>query len=305
MSALIESVPNLSEGRRPDIVQTAVKALKSHRGVFLLDVHSDRDHNRSVLTLLGTKSSLQPAILDLFEVAVGAIDLRQHRGAHPRVGAVDVVPFVPMEGVCMQDCVTLAREVGAQIASRYRLPVYLYEEAATAPHRKRLEALRGGEFEGLSDKMKDPRWLPDFGPHAPHPSAGATLVGARSPLIAYNINLDTPHSPIAEKIARAIRQSSGGHVGVKAIGVFLKERNLAQVSVNLTDYKQTPLHVVFEAVQEEARRHGVGVLNSEIVGLVPAEALRGTSERLLKLEGFSSSKILEERIARIHDAEPG
>ena len=296
MVGLIESVPNISEGRRPEVVDAAVAALRATPGLRLLDVQSDRDHNRSVLTIAGDDEALYEGLLALFAVAVERIDLRTHQGEHPRLGAVDVVPFIPIEGATMSDCVALARRVGQAAAERHGLPIFLYEEAATAPHRRNLEDIRRGQFEGLAAKMRDQLWAPDFGPPAPHPSAGATVVGARPALIAYNINLGTADLEIARRIAKAIRHSSGGYRHVKAMGVMLEERQLAQVSINMTDFKRTPLHRVFETVRSEAERHGVHVVGSEIVGLVPSEALFDAAEHYLRLEEFSPAQVLERKI---------
>jgi glutamate formiminotransferase len=293
---IIETVPNISEGRRSDVVREAVAAAERAPGVRVLDVQSDKDHNRSVLTLVGDEPGLSAAIIALFEVAVSRIDLRSHQGGHPRLGAVDVVPFIPIEGVTMADAVALARATGQAVAERFGVPVYLYEEAATAPHRRNLEDARRGQFEGLAEKMKDPLWSPDFGPTVPHASAGAAVIGARMPLIAYNINLGTPDVEIAKRIAKAIRHSSGGYRFVKAMGVMLEERQIAQVSINMTDFKKTPLHRVFETVRNEAERYGVAVVGSEIVGLVPSEALEDAADHFLRLEGFSPSQVLERKI---------
>jgi glutamate formiminotransferase len=297
MPRIIECVPNLSEGRRLEVVAEVVRALKATPGVRLLGVQSDKDHNRTVLTLVGEEASLKAGILALFEVATARIDLRSHQGEHPRMGAVDVVPFIPIEGASMKDCVALARDVGAAVAERFSVPIFLYEEAAGEPHRKNLEDVRRGQFEGLALKMKDAAWAPDFGPTLPHVSAGATAMGARMPLIAYNVNLGTGDVEIAKKIAKGIRHSSGGFRFVKAMGVMLEERAVAQVSINMTDFKRTPLHRVFETVRSEAERYGVSVIGSEIVGLVPAEALMDAAEHFLRLERFDPSQILERKIA--------
>jgi glutamate formiminotransferase len=294
--ALIESIPNVSEGRRPEIIAELAQAIRTTPGARLLDHSSDASHNRSVFTLAGDAPALKAAILALVDVAIRTIDLRQHRGEHPRVGAVDVVPFVPIEGATMADCVELAKEVGAAVAERFGLPVYLYEEASTNPARKNLEDIRRGEFEGLAAKMRSDGWAPDFGPASPHPSAGATVVGARMPLIAYNINLNTDRLEVAKKIAAAIRQSSGGLRYVKAMGVKLEDRNLAQVSMNLTNYEKTPVFRVFEVVKREAERYGVSILESEIVGLVPSAALLHSAEFYLQLEGFTEDQLLEKKI---------
>ena len=296
MARIIESVPNISEGRRPEVLEAAVAAMKTVPGLRVLDVQSDKDHNRSVLTVVGDERSLKDGLLALFEVATSRIDLRNHQGEHPRVGAVDVVPFIPIEGASMKDCVALAREVGQAVAERFQVPVFLYEEAAAAPHRRNLEDVRRGQFEALTERMRDPLWQPDFGPAAPHPSAGVVVVGARMPLIAYNINLGTPDVEIARRIAKVIRHSSGGYRFVKAMGVMLEERNVAQVSINMTDYKKTPLFRVFETVRSEAARYGVSVIGSEIVGLVPSQALIDTADHFLRLEDFDPAQILEQKI---------
>jgi glutamate formiminotransferase len=302
MPNVIECVPNISEGRRPEVVAAAVAALRGTPGVQVLDVQSDRDHNRSVLTLVGDEASLKPAILALFEAVVPKIDLRGHQGEHPRLGAVDVVPFIPIEGATVADCVALAKSVGGAVADRFSVPVYLYEDAASAPHRRNLEDIRRGQFEGLEAKMKDPQWAPDFGPKSPHPSAGAVVVGARMPLIAFNINLGTSDLEVAKRIAKAIRHSSGGFRFVKALGLMLEGRGIAQVSINMTDFKKTPLHRVFETVRAEAERSGVAVVGSEIVGLVPQEALIDAADHFLRLESFRPNQVLERRI---REAESG
>ena len=292
---LIESIPNISEGRRPDVVARLVDQVR-RTGVRVLDHSSDASHNRSVLTLAGDGPSLKAGILALFAGALEAIDLRTHSGEHPRLGAVDVVPFVPIEGVTMAECVALAREVGAAVAERFGVPVYLYEEASDNPARKNLEDIRRGEFEGLAAKMTQPGWAPDFGPASPHASAGASVVGARMPLIAYNINLNTDRIDVAKKIAAAIRHSSGGLRYVKAMGVKVDGRNLAQVSMNLTNHEKTPMFRVFELVKREAERYGVTILESEIVGLVPSSALTSAAEFYLQLQGFTTAQILEEKL---------
>jgi glutamate formiminotransferase / 5-formyltetrahydrofolate cyclo-ligase len=294
--AIIESIPNVSEGRRGDVIERLVRAVRDTPGARLLDYSSDSSHNRSVITLVGGPDAVKSAILSLFEAAVATIDLRTHGGEHPRVGAVDVVPFVPIEGVSMAECVSLARDVGAAVAERFGVPVFLYEEASSNPLRKNLEDIRRGEYEGLAAKMGSPDWAPDFGPSAPHPSAGASVIGARMPLIAYNINLNTDRLDVAKKIAAAIRHSSGGLRYVKAMGVKVEDRNLAQVSINLTNHQKTPMHRVFDMVAREAARYGVSVLESEIVGLVPAAALVGAAEHYLQLERFTTAQILENKL---------
>ncbi|HKN47751.1 MAG TPA: glutamate formimidoyltransferase [Candidatus Polarisedimenticolia bacterium] len=297
-SALIESVPNFSEGRRRDVIDAVLQAVRGSGPVSILDASSDTDHNRSVLTLAGAPAAVRAALLALVDACVERIDLRAHRGGHPRMGAVDVIPLVPIRGATMQDCVALARDIGAAIAARHDLPVYLYEKAATEPQRRNLAEIRKGEFEGFSEKMKDPLWKPDFGPARVHPTAGCVAVGARQFLIAYNINLASPDLDLAKAIARVIRESSGGLPCVKAMGVMLQDRRVAQVSINMTDYRTTPLHVVFEKVREEAARHRVEVSGSEIVGLVPADALLETARHALKLEDFDADKVLERRLEK-------
>ncbi|MGE0862384.1 MAG: glutamate formimidoyltransferase [Vicinamibacterales bacterium] len=293
----IECVPNISEGRRTGVIETLADTLRAVPGLRVLDVQSDATHNRSVFTLAGNAEALAAGVPRLFEGAIAAIDLRAHKGEHPRMGAVDVVPFIPIEGVTMAECVALARAVAADVAQRFALPVYLYEDASANPARRNLEDIRRGEFEGLAAKMAQPAWAPDFGPAAPHASAGASVIGARMPLIAYNINLATDRLDVAKKIAAAIRMSSGGLRFVKAMGIPLEDRGIVQVSMNLTNYEKTPMYRVFDLVKREAERYGVQVLESEIVGLVPSAALTQTAEYFLRLEGFSANQILEKRLS--------
>jgi glutamate formiminotransferase len=293
---LIECIPNVSEGRRPEIVAAMAEAIRRVAGVRLLDYSSDASHNRSVFTLAGDAAGVEHAVLALVERAVADVDLRTHKGEHPRLGAVDVVPFVPIEGVTMAECVELAKRVGATIAERFAVPVYLYEEAASSPSRRNLEDIRRGEFEGLAAKMASAGWAPDFGPSAPHPSAGAVVVGARMPLIAYNINLATDRLDVAKKIASAIRHSSGGYRFVKAMGIALGDRGIVQVSMNLTNYEKTPIFRVFETVKREAARYGVAILESEIVGLAPSAALTATAEWYLQMAGFKPEQVLENKL---------
>jgi len=293
---IIECIPNVSEGRRTDVVAAMADAIRAVAGVRLLDFSSDASHNRSVFTLVGDAAGVEQAVLALFERAVGAIDLRTHTGEHPRLGAVDVVPFVPIEGATMADCVALAKKVAASVAERFRVPVYLYEEASSNPARKNLEDIRRGEFEGLAAKMATAGWAPDYGPAAPHPSAGASVIGARMPLIAYNINLATDRLDVAKKIAAAIRHSSGGFRYVKAAGFKLEDRGIVQVSMNLTNYEKTPIFRVFEVVKREAERYGVRILESEIVGLIPSAALNAAAEFYLQIEGFKPEQVLENKL---------
>ncbi|HQQ79447.1 MAG TPA: glutamate formimidoyltransferase [Thermoanaerobaculia bacterium] len=297
MARLIECIPNVSEGRRDEVVAAiAAAAVKAAPGVVLLDRTSDSDHNRSVLTFLGDGEPLVAAMTALVEASLAAIDLRTHTGAHPRLGAVDVIPFVPVRGATSAECVELAKTLGKSLAERFGLPVYLYEDAAATPERQNLAAIRKGEFEGLAKKMEDPAWTPDFGPAAPHPSGGAVVVGARSPLIAYNINLATADLGVADRIAKAIRHLSGGYRFVKAMGVKLEARGQVQVSINMTNFEKTPLHRVFETVRSEAERHGVAVVGSEIVGLVPQAALLAAAGHYLRLEADPGPQVLENKL---------
>jgi len=296
---VIECIPNVSEGRRSDVVAEMADAIRVVPGVRLLDLSSDASHNRSVFTFAGDAAGVEQAVMALIERAVAAIDLRTHRGEHPRMGAVDVVPFVPIEGVTMAECIALAKKVGAAVADRFKIPVYLYEEASTNPARKNLEDIRRGEFEGLAAKMATDGWAPDFGPRAPHPSAGAVVIGARLALIAYNINLATDRLDVAKKIAAAIRHSSGGYRYVKAAGFKLEDRGIVQVSMNLTNYEKTPIFRVFETVKREAERYGVSILESEIVGLVPSAAINAAAEFYLQIEGFKPDQVLENKLRQV------
>jgi glutamate formiminotransferase len=293
---IIECIPNVSEGRRPEVVDAIAAAIRGVPGVRLLDYSSDASHNRSVFTMAGEAGPIKAAVLAMYERAIPAIDLRTHEGEHPRLGAVDVVPFVPIEGVTMDACVALAKDVGREIATRFGVPVYLYEEASANPERKNLEDIRRGEFEGLAAKMAAQGWAPDFGPATAHASAGASVIGARMPLIAYNINLNTDRLEVAKRIAAAIRHSSGGFRYVKAAGFELKDRGIVQVSMNLTNYEKTPISRVFETVKREAERYGVAILESEIVGLIPSAALNAAAEFYLQIAGFKADQILENKL---------
>ena len=295
---IVECVPNFSEGRDPAKVDAIVAAIRNVPGIAILDREMDADHNRSVVTFAGPAEAVGEAAFRGVEKAVELIDLRRHSGVHPRIGAADVVPFVPVEGVSLEDCVRIAERVGEQLWERLKLPVYLYEAAARRPGNANLENIRRGQFEGLREEVRtNPDRLPDFGGAELHPSAGAAVVGARKFLIAYNINLNTPDVEIARRIARAIRFSSGGFRYVKAMGVPLASRNLTQVSMNLTDFEQTPVHRVFEAVEAEAARYGVSIAGSEIVGLIPKKALEMTAEWYLRVENFRPDLVLENRLA--------
>jgi glutamate formiminotransferase/formiminotetrahydrofolate cyclodeaminase len=297
MSTLVECVPNFSEGRDKDKVDAIVAAMKVD-GVYLLDREMDADHNRCVITLVGEREAIQEAAIRGVGKAAELIDLNQHQGAHPRMGAADVVPFIPIDGVTIEDCVAMARHVGAEIWKRYQIPVYLYEAAAASPERQNLENVRRGQFEGIRAEIAtNPARKPDFGDPRVHPTAGATVVGARKFLIAYNVFLNTPDVEIAKKIAKAVRSSNGGLRFVKGAGFLV--RGLAQVSMNLTDFEQTPIHRVFELVKREAARYGVSPLSSEIVGLIPKRALEAAAEWFLQVENFDSSLILENRLSAV------
>jgi glutamate formiminotransferase / 5-formyltetrahydrofolate cyclo-ligase len=293
---VIECIPNISEGRRAEVVEAIVAAVRGVAGVRLLDHSADAEHNRSVLTFAGDAAAVKTAVLAMCDVAIRSIDLRQHSGEHPRLGAVDVVPFVPIEGVTMAECVALAQDTASEIAARFGVPVFLYEEAATTPARRNLEDIRRGEFEGLAAKLQSPEWKPDHGPSQPHASAGAVVVGARMPLVAFNINLATDRLDVAKNIATAVRHSSGGFRYVKAMGVALRSRGIVQVSMNLTNFEKSPIFRVFDAVKREAARYGVAVLESEIIGLVPAAALLAAAEYYLQVAGFKAEQVLETRL---------
>src|ERR1700726_918046 len=297
MSTLVECVPNFSEGRDKAKVDAIVAAMKMD-GVYLLDREMDADHNRCVITLVGEREPIQEAAIRGVGKAAELIDLNTHKGAHPRLGAADVIPFIPIEGVTIEDCVAMARHVGAEIWKRFHIPVYLYEAAAATPERQNLENIRRGQFEGIrADIATNPARKPDFGECRVHPTAGATVVGARKALIAYNVFLNTPDVDIAKKIAKAVRFSSGGLRFVKGAGFLV--RGMAQVSMNLTDFEQTPVHRVFELVKREAARYGVIPVSSEIVGLIPKKALEAAAEWFLQVENFDSSLILENRLTAV------
>ncbi len=296
LNKIIESVPNISEARREDVLQRILAYIRGVPDTRILDVKPDMDHNRTVISLAGSPPGLKDLLLKLYEICVREIDLRQHKGEHPRGGAVDVTPFIPIKNSSMEECAALAKELGQEVADKLQVPVYLYEFAASREDRRDLAIIRKGEFEGFSEKIKKPEWKPDFGPSQVHPSAGITVIGARMPLIAFNVNLATPDIQIANKIAKAVRQSTGGLRFVKAIGVLLQNRNIVQVSMNLTDYKKTPVFRAVEMVRREAARYGVNVVGSEVIGLIPAEALFETADYYLQLEDFHLSQVLENKL---------
>jgi glutamate formiminotransferase / formiminotetrahydrofolate cyclodeaminase len=297
MNSIVECVPNFSEGRDRRIVDRIIEAILAVPGICLMDVELDADHNRSVVTFVGEKETVGEGALSAIGKAAELIDLTRHRGSHPRIGATDVVPFIPVRNVILDECVAIARRVGEEAARRYGIPIYLYEAAATRPDRAHLENIRRGQFEGLRDEIECfPERRPDFGVPKIHPTAGATVVGARKFLVAYNINLNSPDISIAREIARTVRQSSGGLPHVKAMGVELKSRGLAQVSMNLTDYEQTSISVAFEQVRREAERFGAGIAGSEVVGLIPQAALDAAAEQFLHIENFRPEIIFENRL---------
>jgi glutamate formiminotransferase / formiminotetrahydrofolate cyclodeaminase len=305
MKRLIECVPNFSEGRDPAKVDAIVQAMSSVPGVYVLDREMDADHNRCVITLAGEPDAVGEAAIQGAGKALDLIDMTTHTGAHPRVGATDVVPFIPIEGVTLEDCVALARRVGNEIWKRHRIPIFFYEAAATRPDRVNLENVRKGQFEGLREELKKNHdRQPDIGEPKLHPTAGVTVVGARKFLIAYNVNLNTPDVSIANKIAKAIRFSSGGFRYVKSMGVELKARNIAQVSINLTDFEQTPMHRVYETVKREAARYGVVPVGSEIVGLIPKKAIEMSADYFLQLETFSPAQVFENKLGAVLSGAP-
>ena len=296
MNKIMECVPNFSEGRDRAKIDKIVEPFRGKKDVKLLDYSNDEDHNRMVVTVVGEPEALKNALLEAIGIAVKLIDLRTHQGQHPRMGAVDVVPFIPIKNCTMDEAIALSKEVGEKVAEMYGIPVFLYEKSASAPHRENLAAIRKGEFEGMDEKITQPEWTPDFGPAKKHEIAGTVAIGARMPLVAYNINLNTADLDIAHGIAKRIRFIGGGLRYCKAMGVELKDRGITQVSINMTDFTRTHLYQAMEMVRFEARRYGVSVVGSEIIGLVPMEALVDTASYYLGLEGFSMQQVLESRI---------
>ncbi|MCH5351593.1 MAG: glutamate formimidoyltransferase [Clostridiales bacterium] len=297
MAKLVECVPNISEGRNTEIIEAVVDKVREVKGVVLLDYSSDPSHNRTVITFLGSPDGVAEAAVSLAKKAAELIDLNKHTGEHPRMGAVDVIPFIPVKDVSMAECVELSKVVAGRIYQEAKIPVFLYEESATAPHRVNLASIRKGQFEGMAKKVKENEWEPDFGGRKIHPTAGVVAVGARMPLVAFNINLSTSDVEIANKIAKIIRKSSGGLDCVKALGVMLEERNVAQVSINMTNFHKTPLYRVLELTKAEAARYGVHVIGTEIIGLTPMQALIDSAEYYLQIEDFDFTKqVLENHI---------
>lgn len=290
MAKIVECIPNISEGRNMEVVEAVLNEVRSTPGVTLLDHSSDPNHNRTVITFLGSPEGVAEAAVKLAKKAVELIDLNKHVGEHPRMGAVDVCPFVPVKEITTEECVALSKEVAKRIWEEAHMPVFLYEDSASAPHRVNLAAIRKGQFEGMAQKVLEPEWEPDFGGRTIHPTAGTVAVGCRMPLVAFNINLNTPDIKIASAIAKIIRQSSGGLACVKALGVMLEDRNIAQVSINMTNLNKTPLYRVVELVKAEAKRWGVSVIGTEIVGLTPMNALIDSAEYYLQIEAFDRDK---------------
>lgn len=296
MTKIVQCVPNFSEGRRVEVVEEIVGSIKDVKGVTLLDYSHDESHNRSVVTFIGDPDGVVEAAFQAAKTAAEKINMAEHSGGHPRMGATDVIPFIPVKGVSMDDCIELAKRLGKKLAEELDIPVYLYEEAAAKPDRKNLSDVRRGQYEGLIESIKEPERNPDFGPAEVNRRAGVTAVGARPPLIAYNINLDTDNVDIAKNIARAIRGSSGGFPSIKGLGIMIEETGQAQVTINVCDFKKVPLHRVFEIVKSEAARYGVAVTSSEIVGLTPLDALVDAAEFYLQFDGFDRSQVLENRL---------
>lgn len=296
MQQVVQCVPNVSEGRNPEVVEAIVDVVRQAQDVKLLDYSSDPDHNRSVITFVGTVAGVEAASFALCQKAAELIDMTTHSGEHPRMGATDVVPFIPISGVTMDECVELAKRVGKRIGEELEIPVYLYENAAQVPGRKNLAKVRRGQYEGLEKRFADPEHKPDYGPARFNAKSGATAVGARPPLVAFNVNLNTDNLDIANQIARNVRHASGGLKAVKAMGVSLEERGIVQVSMNMVNFKETPLYRAVELIRAEARRYGVSIVGTEIIGLVPLEALVGTLDYYLGLEGFKPEQILETRL---------
>ncbi len=296
MNKIMECVPNFSEGRDKQKIEQIAECFRAKENVKLLDYSSDSDHNRSVITVVGEPEALKAAVIEAIGKAVELIDMTQHSGQHPRMGAVDVVPFIPIKGVTVEDAIAFSKEVAQTVAEKFNLPVFLYEKSASAPHRENLAAVRKGEFEGMAEKVKQPEWIPDFGPAQRHATAGAVAVGARMPLVAYNVNLGTDNLEIATAIAKRVRFIGGGLRFCTGLGVALEERGITQVSMNLTDYTNTAIYRAHEMVRMEAQRYGVPVVGGEVIGLVPMEALVDAAAYYLGLENFSMNQVLEAKL---------
>ncbi|HCO73716.1 MAG TPA: glutamate formimidoyltransferase [Clostridium sp.] len=297
MARIVECIPNFSEGRDKEKIEAIVNVFRGVEGVKLLDYSSDADHNRSVVTVVGEPEALEKAIINMAEKVYENIDMSAHTGAHPRMGALDVVPFVPIDGITMEECVEIANRVGKVISERFNIPVYLYEKAATASHRENLATVRKGQYEGFFEKIKEDKWAPDYGPKEVNVKGGCVAIAARQPLVAFNVNLGTDNLQIADTIAKTVRHLGGGLRFAKAMGVMLEDRNIAQVSMNLVNYEKTAVYRAFEMVKMEAKRYGVPVVGSEVIGLVPMAALINSAEYYLQIENFSMDQILERRIS--------
>lgn len=297
MAKLVQCVPNFSVGRDKETLETILDEIRRVENVKLLDYSMDKDHNRSVVTMLGEPEAVLEAAFGAIKRASEVIDMTQHQGEHPRMGATDVVPFIPISDVTMEECVELSKKLGEKVGTELGISVYLYEKSASSPSRENLADVRKGQYEGMGEKLKSEGWTPDFGPTELNTKAGVTAIGARMPLVAYNINLGTNNLEVAKKIAKAIRAKTGGFTYCKALGLEITERDIVQVSINMVDYTKTPLFRVFDTVEREAQRYGVNVIGSEIIGLVPMEALIDTADYYLRLEGFDKSQILEKRMA--------
>jgi len=296
MTRIVECVPNFSEGRNKEVIEKIIDTVRCSEGIKLLDYSSDSDHNRTVVTFLGSPENIEKVIIDMAAKVYENIDMSMQKGAHPRMGALDVVPFIPISDVTMDECIALANSVGEQIAIRFKVPVYLYEKAATAPHRENLAAIRKGQYEGFFDKIKEDKWAPDYGEPEVNVKGGCVAIGARVPLVAFNVNLGTDNIEIADIIAKKVRAIGGGLRFVKAMGVKLEDRNISQVSMNLVNYEKTAVYRAFEMVKMEAKRYGVPVIGSQVIGLLPMEALIQCAEYYLQIEDFSMNQILEKRI---------
>lgn len=296
MKKILECVPNYSEGRDLKKIEKIIEPFRARDGVKLLDYQNDEDHNRSVVTVVGEPQQLTTAVIESMGVAIDLIDMRTHEGQHPRMGAIDVVPLIPVKEITMDEAIAVSRAIAEKVADTYDLPIFLYEKSATEPARQNLAAIRKGQFEGMPQKIKQPQWAPDYGPAQIHPTAGVTAIGARMPLVAFNVNLNTSQIEIANRIAAKVRHISGGLRYCKGIGIELKDRGIVQVSLNMTDYTKTALYRVFELIRIEARRYGVNVIGSEIIGLVPLEALIDCAAYYLGLEDFTMAQVLEARI---------
>jgi glutamate formiminotransferase / 5-formyltetrahydrofolate cyclo-ligase len=295
MNQIIQCVPNFSEGRDLNKIEQIISPFRGKNGVKLLDYSNDEDHNRVVVTVVGEKEALKAAVIEAVGIASKLIDLTSHEGQHPRMGATDVIPFIPIKNVTMDECIALSKEVAEAVYTTHGVPSFLYEKSASSPDRENLANIRKGQFEGMADKVKSPEWKPDFGDSI-HPTAGITAIGARMPLVAFNVNLNTNDLEVANKIAKNVRHLSGGLRYCKALGIALEERGIVQISMNMTDFTKTPLYRAFELVRIEAQRYGVSIVGSEIVGLVPMDALIGTAEYYLGIENFSYDQVLEKRI---------